>query len=389
MLLVMAGRLRQPSLILGKAAWRAEQMKQISAAPETSLRRRASKVLSGASLSRLHRGCLDVAALPLAVVCPAAAWPPRGGLAMTRLTQVFWVVAALDAALLVLALGMSLRGDGGRDGGREMGLFFFVLLPALLLVMAALSFHFSASRIWRGLALGVVLLPAIWWTQVQIQEWLITRRMAAKRAGTGYFDTEAMRRMGAAVVQRDVAALLHLGRGVDVNTPGHHNMSLLRLAVQGLEGDDLSVVRALLDLGARADDALPAAVMRSDPALLEMLLAAGGNPNLQVSPGLPLIFDMMSTVTPGNFRLLVAHGLDVDSVCRGDPLPVQLAIYRRWDLLLIALEGGADMARLREDGRGVAGELASQAEAERQAGRSVPAALRQALDLLAAQARQR
>ncbi len=265
--------------------------------------------------------------------------------------------------------------------------FFFVLLPALVLVIAALTFHFSASSIWRVVALGVVLLPAIWWSKIQVDEMLITRRMAAKRAGTGYFDTEAMRRMGAAVVQGDVPMLMRLGRGVDVNTPGRHNMSLLRLAVQGLKNDDLSVVRALLDLGAHADDALPAAVMRSDPALLEMLLAAGGNPNLQVTPGQPLAFDMMSTVTPRNFRLLAAHGLDLDSVCRGDPLPVQLAIYRRWDLLQIAIEGGADVMRLREDGRGVAGELAAQAEAERQAGRSPPADLQRARDLLAVAAR--
>lgn len=307
---------------------------------------------------------------------------------MTRLAQAFWMVAALDAAVLLVALLMSLQDSGGgRDGGREMGLFFFVLVPAAVLVLAALAFHFSGSTAARAVALLVVLVPGLWWARVQVDEVLITRRMAADRAGTGFFDTEAMRLMGAAVMQHDVPTLMRLGPGVDVNTPGRE-MTLLRLAAEALEpdGTELPVVRALLALGAQADQAMPAAVVRDDPALLKMLLAAGANPNLQNAYGQPLIFDVKSTIPPRSFRLLAAHGLNLDSVSYGDPLPVQLTIYRRWDLLVIAIELGADTARTREDGRSVAGELAAQADEARQAGREVPAELQQARALLLASA---
>jgi len=310
---------------------------------------------------------------------------------MTRLAQVFWGVTALDAALLLLALLVSLQDSGGaRDGGREMGLVFFVLLPAGVLGLAALAFHFSGSIAVRAMALVVVLLPGLWWAKVQVDEVLTTRRMAANRAGTGFFDTEAMRRMGAAVMQHDVPTLMRLGPGVDVNTPGR-DMTLLRLAAEALEpdGQELPVVRALLALGARADQAMPAAVARDDPALLEMLLAAGAHPNLQNAYGQPLIFDVKSSIPPRSFRLLAAHGLNLDSVSYGDPLPVQLAIYRRWDLLAIAIELGADTARTRDDGRSVAGELAAQADEALKAGRDVPAELQQARALLVATSRNR
>ncbi|RZL33028.1 MAG: hypothetical protein EOP35_18840 [Rubrivivax sp.] len=313
---------------------------------------------------------------------------------MTRLAQAFWVVAALDAAALLAAYVMSLQSSAGRqDGGRAMGLFFFVLVPAAVLVLAALAFHFCASPVVRVPALLVVLVPGIWWVKVQVEDRWIDQRIAADRAGTGYFDTDDMRQLGAAVVQRDVATLMRLGPTVDINAV-RRGMTLLALAVEQpdpriSDGSELPVVRALLALGAHADLAMPAAVMRFDPALLELLLAAGGHPNLQGGKGEPLIFEAMSVVTPHSFRLLAGHGLDLDSVAHGNPLPVQLAIYRRWDLLAMAIELGADTTRPRADGRNVAGELASQAEEEERAGRDVPVPLRHARELLATAARRR
>ena len=92
----------------------------------------------------------------------------------------------------------------------------------------------------------------------------------------------------------------------------------------------------------------------------------------------------MSSITPRNFRLLAQHGLDLNSKSRDDPLPVQLTIYRRWGLLAIAIELGADTKRARPDGRNVADELASQIAEEMKAGRGPPADLPRASPLLEA-----
>lgn len=307
---------------------------------------------------------------------------------MTRLAQAFWVIAAIDAALLVVLLVMSLRDNAGaHDGGREMGLFFFIVLPAVVLGLAALMFHLGSAWPVKSLALFIVLVPGLWFAKVQIEDRLIDRRIEADRLGIGYFDTEPMRQLGAAVVQRDVETLKRLAPGVDIDAPGSDGMTLMRLAVRGddartSDGSEMPVVRALLALGAKPDDAMEVACVRHDPALLQTLLAAGADPNRQGASGEPLVFDRMSTLTPRNFRLLAAHGLDLNRSAHGNPLPVQLTIYRRWDLLAIAIELGADMSRLRPDGRSVAGELASQITEETQAGREPPADLLRARALL-------
>lgn len=306
---------------------------------------------------------------------------------MTRVGYVFWGVAVMDAVMLLVLFVTTLQSNSGHnDGGREMTLFFFVLVPAVVLGTAMLMFRFGPWPV-RLTALFIALVPGLWFAKTQIEDRVIDNRIAAKRNGVGYFHSEAMRQMGAAVVQGDAATVMRIGRNVDVNQPGD-DMTLLRLAVEsvdksGSNGSELPMVRALLALGASPDEAMSTACMRTDAALLELLLAAGGNPNLERVAQRPLVFDTMSVVTPHNFRLLAAHGLNLNSISYGNPLPVQLAIYRRWDLLAIAIDLGADTPRARPDGRTVAGELNSQMAEEKAAGHEVPADLlraRAALD---------
>ncbi len=306
---------------------------------------------------------------------------------MTRLGQVFWTIASIDAVLLAIFILMMLQSrSGANDGGREMGLFFFGLVPVVVLVGAMLVFHFSASWPMKSVALFIVVVPGLWFAKVQVESRLIDRRVEANRNGTGYFESEAMKQMGAAVVQRDVATLMRIGPTVDVNTPGRE-MTLMRLAVDSPDArvaDDsvLPVVRALIELGAHPDEAMPVACVREDSTLLELLLSAGADPNLKVAPNEPLVFATMSSLTPGNFRVLARHGLDLNSKADANPLPVQLMIYRRWDLLAIAIELGADLSGARPDGRTVATELASQIAEKAAAGEESPPALLRIRQLL-------
>jgi hypothetical protein len=269
-----------------------------------------------------------------------------------------------------------------------MGMFFFVLLPTAMVGFAVLLFHFSTSWPMKSVALFIVVVPGLWFLKTQAKDWLMDWRLESGRNGSGYFESQAMKQMGAAVVARDVATLMRVGPTVDVNAPGR-DMTLMRLAVESpdarqSDASQLPVVRALLKLGAHPDDAMPVACVRADAALLKLLLSAGANPNLLLRPQQPLLFDVIQSLTPGNFRLLVTRGLDVNSRSNGDPLPVQLTIHRRWDLLTIAIERGADMTRTRSDGRNVAAELASQIAEEAQAGRVPPPELLRAQRLLEA-----
>lgn len=313
---------------------------------------------------------------------------------MMRLGQAFWCIAVIDAALLGVFCVITLGDNAGRhDGGRAMALFFFVFVPVVVLCAAMLLFHFSTSWVMKSVALCIVVVPGLWFTKMQLDDWLIDRRIEADRSGSGYFDSEPMRQMGLAVVRRDVATLMRIGPTVDVNMPGRE-MTLMRLAVTTpdahvSDGSDLPVVRALLALGARAGDAMPVACVRTDAALLEMLLAAGADPNQRTDGQEPLVFETMHNLPASNFRLLAAHGLDLNSTSHDGPLVVQLTIYRRWDLLSIAMALGADTSRARPDGRNVASELETQIAEEAAAGREPPTGLLRARDLIAAQRNRR
>nr|WP_295769674.1 hypothetical protein [Rhodoferax sp.] len=310
---------------------------------------------------------------------------------MTRFSQVFWAITAIDATLLIVFLVMAPQQRSVQnDGSREMGIFYFIILPCCVLALAMLLFHFSASLPAKWVALFIVAAPGLYFAKSQIEHRIVERRMEADQLGVGYFDTEPMRQMGAAVVKHDVETLMRVGPSVDVNAPGRDNMTLMRMALSSADtrrsnGSEMPVVRALLALGALPEDAMPTACIRFDSELLEILLAAGGNPNLNTGDRDPLVFGTMNSITPRNFRLLAQHGLNLNSKSRNDdPLPVQLAIYRRWDLLAIALELGADITLARKDGRNVAGELAGQIDEKTKAGGELPADLMLASALLEA-----
>lgn len=309
---------------------------------------------------------------------------------MIRVQQVFWTVTALDALFFAVLLVMTLTQRSHGDGGREMALFFFIAVPSGVLLAAALLFLYVDSTVVRVIALFIVTVPGLFFGGGQLRSLWIDRVIAEHQNGTGYFDEGAMKAMGAAVVLRDVEALKRVGRGVDVNTVGDRGMTLLALAAERhfndapdtTDGRELQVVQVLLELGAKPNQGLDTAAKLKRSDLLRLLLAAGADPNLHADGEQPLVFRWLSVMTPETLRLLAAHGLDLNATSYGDPFAVTATIYRRWDLLAVLIELGADTARPRPDGRTVAGELSVQLAEEAQAGRPAPPDLLQAKALL-------
>ena len=264
---------------------------------------------------------------------------------------------------------------------RMMALFFSIALPAGVLLAAVALFVFVDSAVARGIAVVIAAVPVLFIGAGRLRDAVIDHRIEQDRIGAGYFESTAMQTMGRAVVARDLDVLKRVGPTVDVNTAGEGGMTLLALAAERLfvgempassEGGAIEIVRTLLALGGRPDQGLVAATGLKQPTLLRLLLDAGANPNLRVDGGQPLVFQRLSILHPEQLRLLAAHGLDLNTTAYGDPLPVSAAIYRRWDLLIVLIELGADTARPRPDGRTVAGELEHQIAEEVSAGRPLP-----------------
>lgn len=309
---------------------------------------------------------------------------------MIRMPPVFWTLTALDALFFAVLLVMTLTQRSHGDGGREMALFFFIAVPCGVLMAAVLLFVCVDSTVARVLALFIVTVPGLFFGGGQLRGLWIDRSIAQHQNGTAQFEGGAMRAMGAAVVLRDVDALRRIGPTVDLNTIGDRGMTLFALAAErcvddspdATDGRGLQVVATLLALGAQPNQGLDTAVRLKQTALLRLLLEAGADPNRHAEGAQPLVFRWLSVTTPETLRLLAAHGLDLNATEHGNSFAVTATIYRRWDLLAVLIELGADTTRPRPDGRTVAGELTAQLADEARAGRLAPPDLLHAKALL-------
>jgi hypothetical protein len=308
------------------------------------------------------------------------------------MSLLFWIIAAGDAVLFAVMLFSYLQG-GSDSGGREMGIFFFVLVPSVILALSVLLHIYSRAPFWRMLALFIVAGPGLLFLGTQVRNVYIDHLVEQRASGRGYFDSEPLNQLGAAVVGCDTDKLQKLGHRIDLNIRGREGITLLGLAVERAieqpectQGSRLAVVQKLLALGANADSGLDNALRMKDSAILAELLKAGANPNQLSSSDQPIIFRWRSVTPPESFRLMIEHGLDLNATEYGTPLAVDLTIYRRWDLLAIAIEHGADWRRPRKDGRNVAAEIATQITELEKEGTAIPADLTRVQTLVAAKA---
>ena len=138
----------------------------------------------------------------------------------------------------------------------------------------------------------------------------------------------------------------------------------------------------LLALGAAPDSGLDRALAATSPKILDALLKAGANPNQVDSFGNPLVFRWCASLPLTHARMLIAHGLDLDATEYGAPLTLVLAINRRWDLVELLIQSGADWRIPREDGRTVSGELAEQLAELQEGGNAVPPIMLRVSDLI-------
>ncbi len=297
------------------------------------------------------------------------------------MNKAFWAITAVDAALFVFLLVVTLMQPGPSSGGREMALVFSILLPALVLGLAVLLYLFSKSTGLKVTALVVVAGPGLLLAGIYVRSAYIDYLVQQNASGRGYFSGKAMREMGAAIVRRDVPALQRASAGVDVNTVGDSDMTLLRLAVEeefasqsatANTSSELPIVKALLALGAKPDPGLDTATKVKDPQILRALLDAGANANLKVSDS-PVAFSWIAVMPVENLRLLADHGADLNAKdLSGTPLMLSAAEAENWDAVLFLMQKDVDVRQSDRSGRTLQAFVADKLDSYKASGREVP-----------------
>lgn len=270
------------------------------------------------------------------------------------MTPLFWIAVALDATLFVVLLVLGLTTKGPSDGGREMALFFYVLVPAVIVGGGVLLFLKSESTVWRLLALIIVAGPGLLLAGTRVRSAAIDYQIRKDAEGSGYFSGRDAKAAGVAVVRRDTTALKAVGKRIDVSTKGTRGMTLMELAVTGAfespapangGATSLDVVRELLALHADPNAGLGIATKLPDSAILTALLDGGAKPSYVDDRG-SVVFEWLRMMPLANFTALVDHGLDLNlTTSYGSPLIVEAAQADRWDIVQLLMARGADVSR--------------------------------------------
>jgi len=270
---------------------------------------------------------------------------------MQAMTPFFWGVVAFDVALFAILVFLGITDTGHSDGGVEMSMIFFVIVPAIIIGGAVLLFVKSESPFWRVVAFVVAAGPGLLMAGTRVRSAFISYQIRQNNAGRGYFSSSALKRAGEAVVRGDAAAISAIDRSVDLNTRGKRDMTLMELAVWHTEADStpesphIAVVRALIARGADPSLGLEQAT-RLTNGVLPILLDAGANTGF-VKYKSPVVFQWLNVITLENFTALLDHGLDLNlhNGEYGSSLIVALAENDRWNLVSLVIDRGADVSR--------------------------------------------
>ena len=283
----------------------------------------------------------------------------------SKMNIAFWTIAAIEGIVLVVVCVMFLAdgNKGNHDGGRSMGLVFFLLIPGAIWLLALLLHFFFTSAVMRGVALLIVISPAIILAIAKGDDFYNTYQASQRVQGRGYFSGRAMRAMATAVAQANVPLVQKLAATVDINAVGDSGITLLwvatdtnRLQATSISPETrLQLVQTLLKLGAKPNrvsgsgaevsPVLLSALNMTDLAVVKALLDAGADPNAVSNTGASMLFAATGNMSVESLRMLIDHGANVNATLHGAPLSVWVCLDRRWDLLSLLIERGVDVSR--------------------------------------------
>ncbi len=176
-----------------------------------------------------------------------------------------------------------------------------------------------------------------------------------KMSSSTIFTDKRVAQLVAAAESGDGAEVRRLAKGgVDVNSRGRYEVTPILMVIRA---ENRQGYGELLALGANPNlldkngfSAIAIAAEKQDAFWLREALAHGGDPNLQNKgnphfPGQTPLFFALWERRPENVRMLLEAGSDVNHVSAKSGRPLDIAMSRTYQLVLMLLEAGADYKR--------------------------------------------
>lgn len=278
------------------------------------------------------------------------------------LTLLFWLVILLNLAVIGFWFVLALAAAPSSHTS-PLSVVGIALLPVLLLGALAFVFHRSSNHLWRIGAALLAAAPALWFTVTLVVDKAQIAAVSDSSGQLTFFPAGPARDLALAISGNDATAVASLLPRVKVNDPGYEGMTLLTLAMRQLRTRprEHEVLRLLLKAGADPNiapgnlDALPltSALQLSDkagPEPVNLLLAAGANPNAVGAFGTPAYFNAIGPPNhpPDLLPTLLERGADVKAKDKqGHSALHRAATIPNWQAALQLLERGADWKQYR------------------------------------------
>jgi uncharacterized protein len=269
--------------------------------------------------------------------------------------KAFWILAGIEAVALVTLLVMGSNERGHNDGGREMGLLFFGILPLTILIGVSILFAAVPISAVRWLCLGIVSLPLGFYGF-----------FGFARIGLHFINDPAnsysgdMRKLVSAANSLDVEGVQRWAPRMDKSVDQGHHHSPMRLVIEKMVKEQqtrlpaqterhLAILKILIENGARSEEAMEVACWTKSAELFAAMFKAGADPNYVTRYGGPVFHHCLhpGMGVPGPelpvIQEFVKAGVDVNARSNIGTLAASDAVaLGKYDIAEYLLEHGAN-----------------------------------------------
>jgi hypothetical protein len=307
------------------------------------------------------------------------------------LATIFWSLFLIEEAGFAFAAYYFLGPRAGSWGpeGPVGGILLYV--PPILLLVPAAIVLFAGSDGAKIVGLALLIVPLLFVLLGVGTAGYEKLQKARHQSGDDLFFWPAQRNLAHAIAAQDVDQVRRLiPRAGDLNTR-YKGETFLRFALEHADapGPSYKVVQALLTAGANPNLASAGnesplqRAIEKDPALMNLLLKGGADPNSLDADGNPRWWRAMLYETGNSVvevDILLAHGVDIRKRGKNSGVVAWAADRHNWKAVWRLMEHGAEWKDQQINGLSIGALLAKSLEMSREYGTPISDEMRKVME---------